>query len=91
VGRDPHDPARLKPNAWTLTRALDQLDLPASAAVFIGDAVTDIEAARGLGMPSIGYANRPAKTDALRDAGADAIVTSMLHVGDVMSAVGQLR
>jgi beta-phosphoglucomutase-like phosphatase (HAD superfamily) len=80
----------MKPNPWTLTRALDHLDVPATAAVFIGDAVTDIEAARALGMPSIGSANRPAKTTALRDAGADATVTSMLHLGDVMSAVGQL-
>jgi phosphoglycolate phosphatase-like HAD superfamily hydrolase len=79
----------MKPNPWTLTRALDHLDVPA-AAVFIGDAVTDIEAARALGMPSIGYANPPAKTTALRDAGADATVTSMLHLGEVMSAVGQL-
>jgi beta-phosphoglucomutase-like phosphatase (HAD superfamily) len=71
LGRDPHDPARMKPNTWTLTRALDQLDVAASDAVLIGDAVTDVEAARALGMPSIGYANHPAKTDALRGAGAD--------------------
>jgi phosphoglycolate phosphatase-like HAD superfamily hydrolase len=35
----------MQPNTWTLTRALDQLDVPASDAVFIGDAVTDVEAA----------------------------------------------
>ena len=91
VGRDPHDPAHMKPNPWPLIQALEQLDIPASDAVFIGDAVTDIEAALALLMPSIGYANRADKTTALRDAGANAVVTSMARLGDVMSAVGQLR
>lgn len=91
IGRDSNDPGRMKPDPWTLSRALEVLDVPATDGVFIGDAVTDVEAASALDMPSIGYANKPAKKSALRDAGADAIVTSMLHLGDVMAAVGKLR
>ncbi len=88
-GRSPDDPARTKPSPWTLRRALAHLHVEARDAIFIGDAITDIAAAHALGMPSIGYANRAVKTARLRDAGADAIVTSMLHLGDVMSAAGR--
>jgi hypothetical protein len=44
---------------------------------------------RTLSVPSIGYANRPTKTVKLRDAGADAIVTDMLSLGDALSTAGR--
>jgi phosphoglycolate phosphatase len=40
------DPTLLKPHPHLLTTALTTLNVPAAAATFVGDSVTDIEAAR---------------------------------------------
>jgi HAD superfamily hydrolase (TIGR01549 family) len=40
------DPALLKPHPHLLTTALTALNVPAAAATFLGDSVTDIQAAR---------------------------------------------
>lgn len=45
-GRDPEDARRMKPNPWVIRRALAHATALPSDAVLIGDAVTDVEAAR---------------------------------------------
>jgi beta-phosphoglucomutase-like phosphatase (HAD superfamily) len=90
-GRDPDDASHMKPSPWTLSRALDALHVDASDGLLIGDAPTDVQAARSVGVRSIGYANRPAKIARLRDAGADAIVTDMLALAAAMSAARSIR
>lgn len=83
VGRDPHRPELLKPAPESITRALVLLGVPAEAAVFVGDSITDVLAGHAAGVPVIGYANKPGKDQRLRDAGADAIITAM---GDLVPA-----
>ncbi|MGH3869449.1 MAG: HAD family hydrolase [Pseudonocardiaceae bacterium] len=68
------DPALLKPHPHLLTTALTALNVPAATATFVGDSVTDIQAARAAGTMSIGYANKPRKTTELMTAGADTVI-----------------
>ncbi|MGA3523780.1 hypothetical protein [Melissospora conviva] len=56
----------------------------AARCVLIEDSLSDIEGARAAGVVVIGHANRPAKVDAFRLAGADALVTSM---GEIAAAL----
>lgn len=68
-----------KPDPAPLREVLAQLgNVPADAAVFIGDASADVGAARAVGMPVVihrhGYADRPVEemaADAIVDAFAD--------------------
>jgi len=48
--------------------------MPPAAATFVGDSVTDIEAARASHTISIGYTNKPSKTAELMTAGADTVI-----------------
>jgi HAD superfamily hydrolase (TIGR01509 family) len=77
VGRPKGEPHLMKPDPFTLQRALELLDAQASDAVFIGDSVTDIQAGKALGIPTVGYANKPSKPRLLEAALADAVITSM--------------
>jgi phosphoglycolate phosphatase len=83
-GRDPQDARRMKPNPWVIRRALAQVATSPSEAVLIGDATTDVEAAHAADVPVVGYANKPGKAARLQDAGADAIVTEISRLADVL-------
>jgi phosphoglycolate phosphatase len=86
VARTSHDAALLKPSPHLIEKALTALGAEPGACAFVGDSTTDIEAARLVGVPSIGYANRPGKHAALADAGADAVVTSLADLVLVLRA-----
>lgn len=73
VARTSHDPALLKPSPHLIETALEALGAEPGVCAFVGDSTTDIEAARLVGVPSIGYANRPGKRASLTEAGADAV------------------
>ncbi|NMM25139.1 MAG: HAD family hydrolase [Phycicoccus sp.] len=77
VGRPRGEPHRMKPNPFLLRHALEILRTPARDAVFIGDSVSDIQAGKAVGIPTIGYANKPAKPKLLEAALADVVITSM--------------
>ena len=77
VGRPKGEPHLMKPNPFALRHALKVLRTPARDAVFIGDSVSDIQAGRTVGIPTIGYANKPAKPMLLEAAQAGVIITSM--------------
>lgn len=77
VGRPQGEPHLMKPNPFTLACALERLRIQAKDAVFIGDSVSDIQAGKAGGMPTIGFANKPAKPKLLTAALADAVITSM--------------
>jgi HAD superfamily hydrolase (TIGR01509 family) len=77
VGRPQGEPYLMKPNPFALHRALELLRIRPEDAVFIGDSVSDIEAGRSVGIPTIGYANKPAKPELLGSALADVVITSM--------------
>jgi HAD superfamily hydrolase (TIGR01509 family) len=77
VGRPKGEPHLMKPNPFALIHALEILRAPARDVVFIGDSVSDIQAGKAAGIPTIGYANKPAKPKLLTAALADVVITSM--------------
>jgi phosphoglycolate phosphatase-like HAD superfamily hydrolase len=77
AARTSGDPTLMKPNPYLLEAALFDLDVPASAAVFIGDSATDVEASVMAGVPCIGYANKPGKAEHLAAVGAIEVIDSM--------------
>lgn len=79
-GRDPSDPALMKPHPHVLLRTLADLTAPAEFAVIVGDSVTDIEAGLAADIWTLGYANKVGKGEAMRDAGADVVLSSMFHL-----------
>ena len=85
-GRDPSDPGLMKPHPHVLLRTLRDLAQPAESAVIVGDSVTDIEAGLAADVWTLGYANKPGKADAMRDAGADVVLTSMVRLAEVTNA-----
>ncbi|WP_027657800.1 HAD family hydrolase [Salinispora pacifica] len=84
IGRAYAEPGRMKPNPEPILQAVRSVGEPAGRCVLIGDSLSDIEGARAAGVAVIGYANRPAKVDAFRLAGADVVVTSM---GEIAAAL----
>lgn len=84
AGRDPADPALMKPSPHLLQSATRALGLQPTSCVFIGDQATDIEAGRAAGTATIGYANKPAKAELLAAAGADVVVETMTSVADAI-------
>ncbi|THV29652.1 HAD family hydrolase [Glycomyces paridis] len=74
VGRPFGRPDRMKPDPFLLHEALGSLGAEPTRACFVGDSVTDIEAGTTAGVMTIGYANKPGKTERLRGAGADLVV-----------------
>ncbi|WP_308286716.1 HAD family hydrolase [Streptomyces griseorubiginosus] len=74
----------LKPNPHCLNRALNAMGAAPSAALMIGDAPTDLQAAKEAGVPFLGYARNEYKAKQLRDAGAQDVVGSLLPVLQVL-------
>lgn len=76
----------LKPSGHLVGQALTALDAQPSSCTLVGDATSDIAAARSVPVASIGYTNKPEKATLLEDAGADAIVFSMADLAEALSA-----
>jgi HAD superfamily hydrolase (TIGR01509 family) len=87
VGRTESDPRLLKPHPHLVLRALDALGGDPAGCALVGDSISDIEAARAADTASIGFANKPGKTERLQRAGADAIVESMAELHDALLAL----
>ena len=77
VGRAKGEPHLMKPNPFVVRQALEILGTPPRKTVFIGDSVSDIQAGRAAGVPTIGYANKPAKPRLLAAALADVVIIGM--------------
>lgn len=77
VGRTSPDPELLKPNPHLIEEALSGLDAVPTVSALVGDSLTDIEAARRVGVTSIGYANKPGKHERMTQARAGVVITSM--------------
>lgn len=80
-GRDPADPTLMKPRPHVLLRTLRDLGVPADSAVIVGDSITDVEAGLAADVWTIGYANKPGKDEAMRDAGA--VLGSMADLAEL--------
>ncbi|WP_234384545.1 HAD family hydrolase [Streptomyces sp. MMG1121] len=67
----------LKPHPHCVHRALSAMGAPPEAALMIGDAPSDLAAAREAGVPFLGYARNERKEHDLRAAGAELVVQSL--------------
>jgi phosphoglycolate phosphatase-like HAD superfamily hydrolase len=76
MGRDPLELRHMKPDPDSVDRALGHLGLPAASAPLIGDALTDLEAARASGTPFLGYTPSARRAVQMRARGADWVVSS---------------
>jgi phosphoglycolate phosphatase-like HAD superfamily hydrolase len=71
------DPLLMKPNPHLIGKALSDLHVSASDAIFIGDSPTDVEACIAVRVACVGYANKPGKSERLARAGAVDVIDSM--------------
>lgn len=74
---DGMSPRLLKPHPFLIERGLTTVHAESAEAVFVGDSVTDVEAGRAAGTPTIGYANKPGKHQRLTAARADAVIDTV--------------
>ncbi|MET8078792.1 HAD family hydrolase [Streptomyces sp. NPDC005303] len=74
----------MKPNPHCLEEAIKAMGAVPSGTLMIGDATTDLDAARQAGVAFLGYARNEDKERFLRDAGAEVVVSSMKQVLDVL-------
>lgn len=77
IGRPAGRPDLMKPSPHLIREALSALSAEPGDAVLIGDSTTDVEAAHAAGVPAVGYANKPGKTDRLAAARATALIEDM--------------
>ncbi|MET8325070.1 HAD hydrolase-like protein [Streptomyces sp. NPDC005181] len=85
------DPALLKPHPHCLGRALESTGSAAADALMIGDSRADLEAARTLGIPFIGYAKNHSKWEALGAEDGVTVERLELLVEAVKGVRGQRR
>lgn len=85
-GRVPGRPQSMKPSPELLLATLRAAHAKPADAIFIGDAVRDIEAAHAAGMSAIGYANKPGKAEALAAAEAVSVVATMKALTEAWSS-----
>ena len=81
AARTSPDPALLKPNPHLLHQALTELGAPhRTSASWSATSPPTCKPPAAPGIDSIGYANKPGKTDTLAQAGATAVVTSLAEL-----------
>jgi HAD superfamily hydrolase (TIGR01509 family) len=91
VGRAYANPARMKPNPVPILDAAKALGVEPGLCLLVGDSLSDIEGAQAAGVRVVGYANKPAKELVFREAGADAVVTTMREVAEAFVRVEKTR
>ena len=69
------DISLLKPNPYLVAHAALSLGIVPAACTFVGDSLTDVEAAKIAGVRSIAYANKPGKIERFIPTAPDTIVT----------------
>lgn len=75
---------RPKPDPEGLFLAMDAMNLPRENMVYVGDAVSDIEAGKKAGAYAIGFSDREDRREKLREAGADAVVTDFEEIDRIV-------
>jgi HAD superfamily hydrolase (TIGR01549 family) len=88
-GRDKGDASAMKPCPALLMRAASALRIPIGRCAMVGDAMTDIAAAKRAGARSVGYAGDDASASALAGAGADAVIKSMAMLASALQNLAQ--
>ncbi|MEU0540980.1 HAD family hydrolase [Nocardia sp. NPDC005978] len=75
----------LKPNPYLLTRAIEFTQETPDQCVFIGDSVSDIQAARAASVAVIALANSPEKMQLFAEYAPDAVVATMHTLSEAVS------
>lgn len=89
-GRSRVSPELMKPHPHLLELALKELSADADDCLMVGDSVTDIEVAKAVGMPVVGYANRPGKAECFHSLESDAVTEDMGALAREIRAAGPL-
>lgn len=76
-GRSTESPELMKPHPHILELAFKELPFGPGKCLMVGDSVTDIEVSKAVGVPAVGYANRPNKVGIFRRLGSEVIVDNM--------------
>ncbi len=71
------DLTQLKPSPYLVLSAAQALGVTPSACTFVGDSLTDVEAAVAANVRSIALANKPGKVDSFKVTEANAIATTL--------------
>ncbi|QNS05017.1 HAD family hydrolase [Streptomyces xanthii] len=87
-GREASELTRLKPDPWSLQRALNAMGADPARTLMVGDAASDCAAASAAGVSFLGYARNATKAAALREAGARHLVTDLEPVLIAVRALG---
>ena len=84
--RDDSDPERMKPSPYRVREAVGLLDAEHPNARFVGDSPSDVLAGHLAGITVIGYANKPAKADALDRVQAAAVTSDLAEITTALRA-----
>jgi HAD superfamily hydrolase (TIGR01549 family) len=87
-GRSRVSPELMKPHPHLLELALKGLPASADDCLMVGDSVTDIEVAKMVGVPVVGYANRPGKAELFRSLESDTVTEDMGVLAREIRAAG---
>jgi HAD superfamily hydrolase (TIGR01549 family) len=79
-GRSSADPSLLKPSSYLLNEAIASVGVETGTVGFVGDSLTDVDAAHVVGIASIAYANKPGKVQLFTGAAPTVIVTSIATI-----------
>jgi phosphoglycolate phosphatase-like HAD superfamily hydrolase len=86
IGRDDPDPAHMKPSPYRVRQAVEMLQATPAECALVGDSVSDVPAAHTADVAAIGYADKPGKDERLAAAGADAIITRLAELTELITA-----
>lgn len=78
------DLSHLKPDPYCLQRAMSAMGAAPGTTLMIGDAATDLVAARQAGVAFLGYARNEHKERVLRDAGAQQVTATLEPIIDIL-------
>jgi phosphoglycolate phosphatase-like HAD superfamily hydrolase len=74
----------MKPNPCALNAAMSAVQIGPTSSVFVGDSVTDIQAAHSVNVRCVGYANKPTKVAIFVAESADSVITKMATFADAV-------
>lgn len=87
-GRSPVSPELMKPHPYLLELALKGLSRAPEECLMVGDSDTDIEVAKAVGVPVVGYANKSGKARRFLSLGSDVVTEDMAELADQVRASG---
>jgi HAD superfamily hydrolase (TIGR01509 family) len=74
------DPRRMKPDPWPLNSTVLTLGIPLAHCIFVGDSLSDAQAARRAGVELLALANKPGKRKRFEAAGCPSIIDELTEL-----------